>query len=202
MEEEKIIIKFKAVIEILGKPKEHVEETLKKYIEHIKEDKNYTITSEHHEEPVKQDDDMFSTFAELDIETNSIENVNGFCFDYMPSSVDIISPMSLTFKTSELTNISNDLMAKLHTMDMALKKLKNENDFLKRNTGAIIFNIIKIALFGKKLNIEQLSKVTGINTKELEHFVNTLEKDGSIAKDGDLYYLKEREKDAGAQTTG
>ena len=78
-DEERTKILARTVLEILGKPKEHVEGTLKKYVESIKEDKNFTIIKEHYEPAEEQDDGMFSVFAELELETFKVENLTGFC---------------------------------------------------------------------------------------------------------------------------
>jgi len=190
-DEERPIIRARTVIEVLGKPKEHVVSTLKEYIGKIKEDQNFKVITEHTEEAVEQDEGMFSTFVELEIETKLYSNLAGFCFDYMPSSIEIVEPDKLTLKAADMSDLMNDLQAKLHTLDMGVKQLRNENTFLKRNVGTILQNLIKVALLGKKLGIEQLSKGTGINQEELKPFLDALEKSETIKKEGEFYVLND-----------
>ena len=43
-------IRCRIIIEVLGKPKEHVENALKEYIEHIKQDSELVILNEEYSE--------------------------------------------------------------------------------------------------------------------------------------------------------
>ena len=43
---EHVHIRCRAIIEVLGKPKEHVENSIKEYIEHIKQDSELVILNE------------------------------------------------------------------------------------------------------------------------------------------------------------
>ncbi len=195
MADEKIKFKSRAIIEILGKPKEHVEKTLKKYTEEIKEDKNITFLKEDFAEAKEQDEGMFSAFSEIEFETDELNKITGFCFDYMPSSVDIFEPEKVTYRAGELNIVINDLLGKLHHVDMAVKKLNNENQFLKNNTNVLIKNMIKIGLFNRQLTQEQVAKVTGINKDEIKPFLDALIKEEYIELVDDKYILKERKKD-------
>ena len=143
MEDEKNYIRFKTILEILGKPKEHVEESLKKYIAKIKEDEELMVIKEYYSD-AKEQDNMFSVFAELEMLVKTVPKLIGFCFDYMPSSLEILKPESLALKNTQFTGILNDLQAKLHNVDMVAKQLKSENDFLKRNLKTSLKNVISI----------------------------------------------------------
>ncbi len=203
-DEEKPKIKARAVIEVLGKPKEHIENTINKYIDNIKEDNNFDVLTSEIMPAKEQENGMFSTFAELDFNTKQIENITAFCFDYMPSSIEIMEPEKMIMKSSQMSDLMNDLQSKLHMLDMAVKKLKNENIFLKKNTGTIIKNMLTVALLGKKLTKEQLAKGTGINEKEIEPFLELLIKEGRIQKKEDNLYVitrdEKRDNDAGTET--
>ncbi len=43
-------IRVRAIIEVLGKPKEHTEKTIRDYVEKIKEDNDFVILKEHFSE--------------------------------------------------------------------------------------------------------------------------------------------------------
>lgn len=175
-------------MEVLGKPKEHVEKTIKEYVEKIKQDPDLIILKEEFAD-TKQQDKFWSTFAELEMVVKGIPKLIGFCFDYMPSSIEIIKPDELKMDSKETADFLNDLQARLHNLDMMVKQLKNENTFLKRNMNKIIKNIILVSLTKAKLNKEQLSKATGIEEKELKIFLNELIEEKSIKKEDDLYSL-------------
>ena len=126
------MIKTRLIIEIAGFPKEHIEETMKAVIEKIKSEKKvlkYDIFE------AEKKDKFFSTFTEIEIEFESLDDLSGFCFDYMPSSIEILSPNKLNIDSKEYENIFNDILAKLHHYDMIIKNLKAENMLLKRKQG-------------------------------------------------------------------
>ena len=208
-------IRCRTIIEVLGKPKEHVEKSLNEYVQHIREDSELVVLNEEfseakeiekHVEEKQQDKiarmdsgdaheknkrpaNLWSQFVELDLVVKGTPKLISFCFEYMPSSIEIAKPESLAMTSRELSSFLNDLQARLHNVDMIVKQLKAENDFLRLNMNAIIHNAILICLKVSKLSIEQLSQVTGLDRKELEIFVEKLIKDNKIKKENELYCL-------------
>ncbi len=181
-------VRCRAIIEVLGKPKEHVEDAIKDYIEHIKEDSELVILNEDYSE-AKEQGPLWSKFVELDIVIKGTKKLISFCFEYMPSSIEVLKPEHLILTNAELSNFLNDLQARLHNVDMIVKQQKAENDFLRENMHAIIHNTILICLKVTKLSLEQLSQVTGIEKKEVEIFVEKLLKENKIKKEDELYML-------------
>jgi len=124
-------IHAKIVIEILGTPKEHVEETIKKVIENLKKEEGVKLLKEvtYKAEKIKE---MWSTFSELDIGLEDATKLVGICFDYMPSSVEIIEPLKMNIETTMISELLNDLLARLHKTDMLLRNAIAENQLLKQ----------------------------------------------------------------------
>ena len=181
-------IRCRTIIEVLGKPKEHVEKSLNEYVEHIKKDSELIVLKEDYSE-VKEQGKLWSQFVELELVIKGTSKLIAFCFDYMPSSLEVLKPEHLVMTNPEISNFLNDLQAKLHNVDMVVKQLKAENDFLKLNMNAIVSNAIIISLKISSLTLEQLSKVTGVHQKELEIFVEKLAKENKIKKENGLYSL-------------
>ena len=181
-------IRCRTIIEVLGKPKDHVEKALKEYIEHIKEDSDLVILNEDYSD-IRDQGKLWSKFVELELVVKGTKKLIGFCFEYMPSSIEILKPEQFVMTNPELSNFLNDLQARLHNVDMVVKNLKTENDFLKHNMNAIIHNAIMICLKVSKLSSEQLSQVTGVNDNELEIFLEKLLKENKIKKENELYTL-------------
>lgn len=129
MNEEKIVVRV--VIEILGAPKEHVEKTLKLVMDKVKEQKYIKLLKEKvfETKKVKQ---FWSTFVEMEMAMEDVNNLINFCFDFMPSSVEILEPEKFSVKVNYLNDLLNDLLARLHKYDMLLKNLHAENILLKR----------------------------------------------------------------------
>ncbi len=181
-------IRCRTIIEVLGKPKEHVENAIKDYIDHIKEDSELVVLSEDFSE-AKEQGKLWSKFVELDLVIKGTKKLISFCFEYMPSSLEVIKPEHFVMTNPELSNFLNDLQARLHNVDMIVKQLKAENDFLKHNLNAILHNAILICLKVSKLSIDQLSQVTGVSKEELEIFIEKLLKENKIKKENELYSL-------------
>ena len=185
---------FRAIIEVLGRPKEHVEKTIKDYLERLKQDKNYQIVSEEVAEVKKQEkEEMWVIFAELEVRTEKVDNIIGFCFEYMPSMVELIEPSELTLRDVTLSNFLNDLQARLHHVGIVAKQLKSENDFLKKNLAVLVKNYVTVLLNGgRKMTSEQLSKLTGLAKDKLEDFLDQLIDKEEIDLKEDLYLLKKK----------
>ena len=193
MPEEKLIaeqihIRCKIIIEILGKPKEHVEKTLRMYVDKIKNDSNLIVLNTEFAD-AQEKKGLWATFVELDMIIKGIPKLIAFCFDYMPSSIEIIKPEEFTMKKSTIEDLINDLQAKLHNVDMIVKQQKNENEFLRKNMNTTIKNVILISLVSGSLNKEKLSKATGIADKELEMFLDNLIKEKKISEEKGSYSL-------------
>jgi hypothetical protein len=181
-------IRCKIIIEILGKPKEHVEKTLRMYVDKIKDDSDLTVLNSRFAD-AQEKDNLWATFVELELVIKGIQKLIAFCFDYMPSSVEIIKPEEFSMKKSTVENMLNDLQARLHTVDMIVKQQRNENEFLKKNLNKSVSNVILISLASGSLNKEKLSKVTGIHDKELQILLDKLIKENKISKENELYSL-------------
>lgn len=127
------MLKVRFIIEVAGYPKDHVENTMKAVVEKLKKEKKvmrYNIFE------AEQKEKLFSTFSEVEIEVEDFDELIGICFDYMPSSVEILKPSKINLESKEFENIINDLLAKLHQHDMIMKNLQANNLLLKKKLGA------------------------------------------------------------------
>lgn len=175
---------------MLGKPKEHIETTLKTFVEEIKKNQDYMVLKEDFAE-AKEQETMWSAFVELEIVFTDIKTLLPFCFDYMPSSIEVIRPDNLGIPSKDLSNFLNDLQGKLHHVDMVAKQLKAETVVLKKNLNTSLKNVILLVLGIKKTpDLEELSKFTGIKKEELIPFLDQLIKDEKIKKEEKGYSLK------------
>ncbi|GAG41546.1 unnamed protein product, partial [marine sediment metagenome] len=153
-EEKKDLIRCRAILEVLGKPKEHVEKTIKMLVEKVKENPEISVLNEKYAEIKPEGKTMFTTFVELEIVVKGITELTKFCFDFMPSSLEIEKPEQFILKNRDISNILNDLQSKLHTVDMVAKTLKAERDFLKRNLNTMLSNTITILIKLNKNTLE------------------------------------------------
>lgn len=177
-------VNAKIILEIMGAPKEHIEKTLKEYVEKLKEDKQIKITKEYLA-PAEKQKKLFTTFAELDMEFVSLQKLVEFCFDSMPSSVEIMGPEELRMESREFSNMLNDMQAKLHDNDMVVKTLRAKNTILDNNAKKILRNFIMYMIGKEAKDIDFISKNLGIKPGQIKLFLDEMVKEGKLEeKDG------------------
>lgn len=125
-------IVIRITVEVLGSPKEHVEKTLKQVIDKIKEDEKVKVTNVQAYESKEMDNKLWSTFADIVFETKDFKKVLEICFDFMPSTVEILEPAGLEIDTNDIADLMNDMLTKLHKYSMVLAKLQGENVYMMK----------------------------------------------------------------------
>lgn len=120
------------ILEILGRPAEHIKSALVALVERLGTEKGVTVTAKtiHEPTPVKESKDLFTTFAEVSVEFESIANYFGIIFTYMPANVELISPTEFKISNTELSELGNRLLIQLHNYDAITKKMLFERNFL------------------------------------------------------------------------
>lgn len=127
-------IRATMILEVLGRPPEHLTIALNNMIEKIGEEKGLEILETIKNEPKELEDhkDLYTTFAEVTFEVESILHYFGIIFAYMPSNIEIISPDHIDFSNYDLSDLSNRLALRLHDYDAIAKKAMAENQMIKR----------------------------------------------------------------------
>lgn len=179
-------IHTRAILEMLGGPKEYIETTLKEYITKLKKDIN--IITEVYEE-AKPQGKLFSTFAELEIKFTDMLQLIDFCFEALPSSVEILGPEELQLKSNDLTDFLNDLQARLHEADMVVKSVRAQNKVLDFNATAVLQNFIKYLVKEPKTP-EEISPFIGLSPENVTAFADKLIEKGVIKKENGKYSAK------------
>lgn len=120
------------MLEVLGRPPEHIKEGLKMLVDKMATEPNVKILSRQENEPIPVEDtkDLFTTFAEIELETDSLLTLFGLLFAYMPSHVEIISPEKLTLENRDLSDFATKLMQRLHEYDAVTKNALTEREFV------------------------------------------------------------------------
>ncbi len=126
-------VRAKIVVELLGSPKEHVDETMKMVVGKLRKEEGVKLLKESVYAAEQNDEikPMWSSFSDLDIETVSIKKLMDVCFDYLPSSVEIISPEKVDLTSADYGYLLNELLAQLHNYAFTAKQLAAENIYLK-----------------------------------------------------------------------
>jgi hypothetical protein len=178
------MIHIRTIIEVAGKPKKYVEDTLKDYVKKIKS--SYSVTSEHFEKATEKEN-FFSSFVELEILMKNAEAIIFFSFDYMPASIEILEPETLILKNNELSGFLNDLLTRLHGLNTGIITEKENTRFFVKNTAVLLRNFLIVILSSQPLTIDQIHPLMGVKKEDILKVINILIKEGKIEKQGDLY---------------
>ncbi len=126
-------LKIKSVIEVVGAPKEHVDESMKTVIEKLSSYKGLKLVKHDiHESEKLEDTPFWSTFCDLEADVEDTDVLAAFCIDFLPSSVEIVEPLKLNIDNLKMNHIFNDFLARFHDYSLRLNNAKAENILLKR----------------------------------------------------------------------
>ncbi len=174
------------IIEIVGKPREHVEETLRLVLKQLRDEKGVDVLGGKVHEP-KAQGVFFSTFAELNVLVKDFSTLIGICFSYMPSSVEIVEPAQFKLAPTEVANLFNDLLGRLHEIDMRLKGANAANLQLDQNLYNLLKNAVILSLASGSKTLGELATQVGINEQQLSPFLARFVQEKVIRQDGHHY---------------
>lgn len=188
---EKGYIHSRVILEIMGKPEEHVKEAMNKYVDKIGKDNNIIIVKKFLSDSKKMENaELFSTFAELELLVKGFSALVDFCFSYMPASVEIYEPNKILVDANKMSNLFNDFQEKLHKTDFLAKTLSQQNQILMKNLNGMIKNALVILLKDQGLKLNEICKYTGLKEKDMLQYLDNLIKEKKIRKIGDKYFLE------------
>jgi hypothetical protein len=187
------------VIEIVGTPKEHVEDTLRLVLKKLREEEGVDVQNGKVYEP-KSQGNFFSTFAELNVLIKDFATITSICFNYMPSSIEILEPAQFKLVPLDMANMLNDILARLHETDMRLKNTNAVNILLEKNLYNLLKHAVLLTLGAGKKTAAELSEGVGISDVQLEPFLTKFEEEKLIKKEGNgfLAVVKRPNQDSAA----
>lgn len=196
--EEKIskgFIHFSAILEIVGKPKEHVDETFATFISQMKKSIKFDIVKDTVHEAIAVDgsENLFSSFAEIEVLAKNMGALYDFCFECMPASVEILAPSELKLKPNQASAAVNDLIGRIHNLDMQSKQLTQQINLYSANLRIMIENAIVIYLAAKPRRLEEISAVVGVAPAQIPTFLNDLITKGKISETNGIYGIAGKE---------
>jgi len=130
-------IKALFIFEIMGRPPEHIKETMGELVDKLGEFEGVEIFRKeiHEPKPVKKEgvENLFTTFSEVELFGKDLNVILDIVFNAMPSHVEILSPSELRFKNFDLSSMLSTLTVKLHRYDeIAKAAIINNNMMAKR----------------------------------------------------------------------
>jgi len=84
------------ILELLGKPAEHLKEALNTLVVKLDSEKGVKILEKtyHDPTPIKESKGLFTAFAEVTVEFKEIGNFFGIIFAYLPSHIETLNPIN------------------------------------------------------------------------------------------------------------
>jgi len=120
------------IFEIIGKPAEFIEKTLKELTDQLEKEKGIKIKSVKHNPPeaYKEKEGLFCVFSEVELFIPNLRRLAELLFDYMPSSIEIYEPSEIRIQAAECNSFINELAIKLHQYDVSNKQLVYERNII------------------------------------------------------------------------
>lgn len=134
MSSEKPKIKAELIVEVLGRPKEHLVETLENLIKQMDQEKGVKVENKTIHEPtsVKERDDFFSSYAEIEIEVEGTIPLILVMFKYMPSNIEITYPERISLPNQDLSETLNEISRRLHRYEELVRVMEAEKKILEK----------------------------------------------------------------------
>ncbi len=139
-EKESAGIRAELIIEVVGRPANHLTETLEKITGDIDKEKGVKVLKKKIHEPkqVKDQQEFFSDFAEIEIEVEDILYLVVVMFKYMPANIEIISPEVVALTNNGWNDILNELARRLHGYDEVARILQIEKGILEKRLREVL----------------------------------------------------------------
>ncbi len=142
-EKQKIIVLM--MLEVIGKPPEHLIDALEDLIKNLDEEKGVSVRSKDIKEPklmeqkieimnskekTKPQSEFYTTFAEVEMEIEEISSLAYLMFKYMPAHIEIIYPELIALTNNGWNELFNELSRRLHGFNEVARVLQVEKEIL------------------------------------------------------------------------
>ena len=103
------------MLEVMGRPPEHLKETLKELITKIGAEKGVEVKSSdiHKPKELEEDKGFYTTFADVEVEVDSLREIMAITFRYMPSHLEVIYPEKLDVDNHYFNEVFNEITRSL-----------------------------------------------------------------------------------------
>jgi len=131
-------VKANMIMELMGRPPKHIKEALNTVVVRLGSEKGVNVIDKTYHKPksVKETKSLYTTFAEINAEFDSIEHFFAIIMGYMPSNVEVYEPEKFKLSVHEINSLGNYLMSKMHKFDeLAKRAIVERNIVLKRLQG-------------------------------------------------------------------
>ena len=127
-------IRAMLILDIIGRPAEYLVQNLKSMISEMEKEKGVVVKSSNIKEPtfMKENKEFYTTFAEIEVETEDIMYLAVLMFKYMPAHIEVISPETINVSNNEWGEVLSELVRRLHSYDEVARVMQIQNQELMR----------------------------------------------------------------------
>ncbi len=184
-------IKTSFIIEMMGRPAEHLDETMNKLVEEIGNTKGISNINkiihppklveekESKDEKLKNNIEvkkaLYTSFAEIEADFNGLESMFTVIFNYMPSHFEIISPEEFRLKNSDFAGIVAAVIIRLHRYDEIAKKMSMDRIMIENRLREIfsqhpeMMKVLQVRAEQEKNNKNQEKNEKRITEKHIKN---------------------------------
>lgn len=194
MNEEELLsegyLKVYVLLEIVGKPAEHVEKAIRAVMGQIKDTEGIEVLDEDIGKPEKTDDGFYGVFAEFDAYVQSLQRVGYLATNYTPATIELVEPEEMQVGFDEFNEVFGDTLSKLHMNNMQINELKQRRQQMTRSLNALAQNAILLSLQEGEKSLDAIAEDTGLNASDAENMLEAMEKEGKVASAAEGYELR------------
>jgi len=134
MSSEDFRIRALLIIEVMGRPAEHLTEALNDIVNRIDAEKDTSVITKKINEPLEIENQkgMYSNYAEIEVEVKNPMILSGLMFRYMPAHVEVISPESFYTTNIHYTELMTEITRRLHVYDNVARVLQMEKSIMEK----------------------------------------------------------------------
>ncbi len=137
-------IRANVIFEMMGRPPNHLEAVMADFLKKLGEEKGIKLISKTVNDARKveekdkdgkkikfeKDKELFTTFADVELEFDEFLGLLRILFVYMPSHIEITSPDKFDVAHIDMTMMLNEITGKLHQYDAIAKNAMMHNQIL------------------------------------------------------------------------
>ena len=127
-----MVFTIRTIIEVIGHPEPHVNEVASKVLENLKKEPGITVLKEGLSKAELVKSDIFASHLEIELKLVDMNRLLSFCYEYLPSSVEIIDAKKIVIPTREVTIALGEMLRKLHGYNLMLHNLNEKNKELSQ----------------------------------------------------------------------
>ena len=127
-----VVLKAKFIMEILGRPVEHIEKSLSELVEKMGTEKGVSLLSKqiHKAKKVEKGENLWTAFADIDLSFESLPLFFNAIMTYLPAHIEVYEPEFYKMNAFELNEFANFVVSRLHNYDALAKRMISEREIL------------------------------------------------------------------------